>query len=271
MTARAYQALDHRFVLDAPDAVVAAFGDGLLIPPGVEEATSELIRVTATDDGWVLSTGTDPDMPGSPGRVLAATLEYVNRRAAMSLDGWLPLHAAAVRLDDGRCIALAGRSGSGKSTLGAAALLAGWGLLAEEIAAVDSSTLAVRPYHRPIGLRRGGAAALGISYPDDPMFADVYPWSIPPEARAFDGQLMGIALVHRGDGHSSVEPVEPARGLAELVEHTVIPDDSRVVEGFRALERVVRAVPVVRLDYDTPADGVGLLDDLAALIRLARD
>ena len=46
--------------------------------------------------------------------------------------------------------------------------------------------------------------------------------------------------------------------------YTVVPDDERVAAVFGLLDSLVRRVPIVRLAYDTPADGVALLDELAA-------
>jgi hypothetical protein len=77
------------------------------------------------------------------------------------------------------------------------------------------------------------------------------------------GTLLGVALVHRNSGDVAITEVGQARALAELVEHTVVPHDDRVVDVFRLLDSLVRRVPIVRLDYDTPADGVALLDELA--------
>ena len=76
--------------------------------------------------------------------------------------------------------------------------------------------------------------------------------------------LLGVALVHRNESEVAITEVREARGLAELVEHTVVPDDDRVADVFRLLDSLVRRIPIVRLAYDTPADGVALLDELAA-------
>jgi hypothetical protein len=220
----------------------------------------------APEGRWTFTAEHSEPSPMALGSLVARVLEYVNQRAAASLTAEVPLHAAGVRADGGGVIALAGTSGAGKSTLGAAAMLAGWGFLAEEIGAVDPVSLAVRPYHRPIGLRRGGAGALGIDYPDfdDGRYSDVYPWPVPADRRAHDGTLLGIALVHRNDTDVAITEIGQARALAELVEHTVVPDDERVAAVFGLLDSLVRRVPIVRLAYDTPADGVTLLDELAA-------
>jgi hypothetical protein len=267
-----FLALDHPFTLSAPEPLRSVFAHALE-PLSVDSGTSvpprECGHITvaeATDGRWTFTSERAEPSPMALGSLVARVLEYVNQRAAASLTFEVPLHAAGVRTAGGGVIALAGSSGAGKSTLGAAAMLAGWGFLAEEIAAVDPVSLAVRPYHRPIGLRRGGAGALGIEYPefDDGRYSDVYPWPVPTDRRAHDGTLLGIALVHRNDTDVAITEVGQARALAELVEHTVVPDDERVAAVFGLLDSLVRRVPIVRLAYDTPADGVGLLDELAS-------
>jgi hypothetical protein len=266
-----FRALDHAFTLSAPEPVqsllVSAL-DPLRWDPlaGPTSGSEERILVAAAPhDRWTFTADLAQPSPMVLGSLVARVLEYVNQRAAASLTAEVPLHAAGVRTGEGGVIALAGTSGAGKSTLGAAAMLAGWGFLAEEIAAVDPVSLAVRPYHRPIGLRRGGAGALGIEYPDvaDGRYSDVYPWPVPFDRRVTDGTLLGVALVQRNEGDVAITEVGQARSLAELVEHTVVPHDERVAEVFRLLDSLVRTVPVVRLTYDTPADGVALLDELA--------
>ena len=155
-----FRALDHLFALSAPEPVRSLLADALeplRVESGPEVATPcEDIVVAETADGsWAFTAERAEPSPMALGSLVARLLEYVNQRAAASLTAEVPLHAAGVRTDGGGVIALAGSSGAGKSTLGAAAMLAGWGFLAEEIAAVDPVSLAVRPYHRPVGLRRG--------------------------------------------------------------------------------------------------------------------
>jgi hypothetical protein len=266
-----FLALDHSFTLSAPEPLRSVFTDALeplRLEPGAVLPAGERGHITvaeAPEGRWTFAAERAEPSPMAIGSLVARVLEYVNQRAAASLTAEVPVHAAGVRTAGGGVIALAGTSGAGKSTLGAAAMLAGWGFLAEEIAAVDPFSLAVRPYHRPIGLRRGGAGALGIAYPDfdDDRYSDVYPWPVPADRRAHDGTLLGIALVHRNETDVAITEIGQARALAELVEHTVVPDDERVAAVFGLLDSLVRRVPIVRLAYDTPADGVALLDELA--------
>jgi hypothetical protein len=195
---------------------------------------------------------------------LQAELDALNLEAARRAVGCVPLHAASIDTSVG-VIALAGQSGAGKSTLAAAAVLAGYGYVADEISAVSPDDLVVRPFHRPIGLRREGAEAIGIPYPESPdgRFDPVYPWDISGHGTfSQGGVLVGIALVYRvGDGPPSLIDVELAQALAALSQHTVIPDGELAV-GFAALDKVVRAVPVVRITYTTVDESLTLLEQL---------
>ena len=195
------------------------------------------------------------------GEELRQQLEAANLEAARAAVGHVPLHAASVE-QVGAVVALAGRSRAGKSTLAAAAVLAGYGYLADEITAVSPLDLSVRPFHRPIGLRRGGAAAIGVDYPDskDGRYDQVYPWDVDEQlVRSQGGTLVGIVLVEWGGDHEPLlSDVAPAQGLVELSQHTVIPDE-QLAPAFGALDSIVRRVPIVRMQYGTTADGLALL------------
>jgi hypothetical protein len=196
-----------------------------------------------------------------------ATVEQDNLAAALAAanDGLVPLHAAGIERH-GLVIALAGPSGAGKSTLAAAAVLAGCGYVADEVTAVRPSDLAVRPFHRPIGLRRGGAEALGIELPPGfrgsgptPYLWDVTSWG----RMSAGGRLAGILIVTRANGEPALIELAPAAALAEISQHTVIPDD-RLRPAFAGLDQIVRVVPVVRARFATPTEGVALIDTLLA-------
>ena len=192
---------------------------------------------------------------------LQRELEAANLEAARAAVGCVPLHAASIDTPAG-VIALAGQSHAGKSTLVAAAVLAGYGYVADEITAVSPSDLSVRPFHRPIGLRRGGASAVGVDYPDTPdgRYDIVYPWDVDEGLpRSPGGTLTGIVLVGWGrDAEVALTDVDKARALVELSQHTVIPDD-QLAPAFGGLERLVRAVPIARMTYRTTAESLDLL------------
>ena len=195
------------------------------------------------------------------GEELRQQLEAANLEAARAAVGHVPLHAASVEMV-GAVVAFAGRSRAGKSTLAAAAVLAGYGYVADEITAVSPVDLKVRPFHRPIGLRRGGAAAIGVDYPDsdDGRYDQVYPWDVGEEfTRSQGGTLVGIVLVEWGDDHEpGLVDVSPAKGLVELSQHTVIPD-GQLAPAFGGLDSIVRRVPIARMQYRTTVEALGLL------------
>jgi hypothetical protein len=195
------------------------------------------------------------------GAELRRQLEEANLAAARAAAGHVPLHAASIE-QAGAVVAFAGRSRAGKSTLAAAAVLAGYGYVADEITAVSPSDLTVRPFHRPIGLRRGGAAAIGVEYPDsdDGRYDQVYPWDVDDQlTRSSGGVLVGIVLVEWGDhDEPRLADVAPARALVELSQHTVIPDE-QLVPAFDGLDSIVRRVPIARMQYRTTAEGLDLL------------
>jgi hypothetical protein len=141
-------------------------------------------------------------------------------------------------------------------------VLAGYGYVADEITAVSPDRPHVRPFHRPIGLRRGGAAAIGVDYPDtdDGRYDQVYPWDVDDQlTRSSGGVLVGIVLVEWGDhDEPRLADVAPARALVELSQHTVIPDE-QLAPAFDGLDSIVRRVPIARMQYSTTAQGLELL------------
>ena len=195
---------------------------------------------------------------------LREELDAANQAAIDAAPGCVPLHAAAIETTVG-VIAIAGQSGAGKSTLCAAAVLAGYPYVADEIAAVSPDDLHVHSFHRPIGLRRGGAAAIGVDYPDaaDGRYDLVYPWPVGGPLSA-GGTLAGIVLVDRSDSSPpGITLVEGPAALLEMSQHTVIADES-LGAGFVSLDRIVRAVPIVRFTYSTAGEAIDLL---AALVE----
>ena len=266
MSAACFRALDYEFVVEAPRPladVLATALEPLSVPHDELEGAPEPIVVREDgDERWITTTGGIDSRPASRGRTLALLLEFINRSAAQSLRAELPLHAAAVQHPDGGVVALVGASGAGKSTLGAAAVASGWRLVAEEIAAVDPTDWRVRPFHRRIGLRQGGAAALGVDYPSDGWYDEVYPRPVPFGQRSFGDVVIGAAIVRR-DAHDRVDELSPALALVGLVEHTVVPEGDRIAPVFRVLDELVRRIPVVRLAFSGLDEGVAALDRLA--------
>lgn len=100
---------------------------------------------------------------GSPTHISEAMVNLVadlNISAVASRPDMLVLHAGAVSL--GGCgILLPGPSGAGKSTLTAALVSAGFGYLSDEVAAIDTVSLEIEPYPKPLTLSGEALAMLG--------------------------------------------------------------------------------------------------------------
>lgn len=257
-----FRALEHNFEIAAPTDIAELFAEclGDLIVEGPVESS---LRIRRRGTKWALETEQGQRHWGSLGHTVAHVLERMNSAAAHSTEG-IALHAASV-LTPGGVVGFVGHSGAGKSTLAAACVRAGLGYVADEVTAVSPWELVADPYHRPIGLRRDGARALGIEYPDSPdgRFALVYPWRVGGRGHlAASGPLLGLAFVsHSEEGSEPVE-LRPAHALARLVTH-VLGATGRERELFWIANDLVRRIPVVELIYSSPEHGVQMVTELA--------
>lgn len=196
----------------------------------------------------------------SPSTALYAALGALDEHAgsAARRRDAIGLHGAGVRID-GHGVTLVGHSGSGKSTLAAAFVRRGHGYVSDELAAVDlSGTLLAYP--RPVGLRRGGAAAVACTIPPGP-FDEIYPWC--PDRSASDTPLRVIALVDREPGGDDSRLLSPAEALARLSNHTLGTEgDERWA--FRRLDALVRSTPVVAVSTPDLDAGVRRIEGAVA-------
>jgi hypothetical protein len=204
--------------------------------------------------------GSDAPRPAPQG----ATDRDALAAAAAVAAGRIPFHGAAVARGE-HVMVLTGQSGSGKSTLAAAAALAGWGYVADEVAPVDPSTRLVSAYHRPIGLRRQAAQALGLPFPANRTVpGDAVDWSVPAELHSAGGTLHTLVVAwwdHDDDAVDTVTVLDPAQAMVELLQHLVA-EDAHLTACFSGIEHLVHRVPVARLVYTSPAAGVAALDAL---------
>ncbi len=268
----AFRALDFVFDIRGPIEIVALFDD-IFADLATDAAPAATIDVTpprrtwSGRDDWRVGCRPDPVRHGDLAAAVAFVIDETSHRAVRSATSGVAIHAAAVATPAG-VIALTGPSGSGKSTLAAAAARHGLGYVADEVTMVDRD-LGVRPFHRPIGLRADGAAALGLDVPaaSDGRFDDVYPYRPPSESLVDGGRLVGICLVEVGDSaDTGTVEVRPAEALVELASGTLgnAADDDR--DWFRRLTAIVQAVPVARLRFADATTGLGLLSSFASSI-----
>lgn len=278
-----FRALDFVFDVRAPGEITVLadewFADLVVNPSSprtTPPTTRSTIDVRQRRGGWSVRDGEGVESPGDLGDAVAQVIQLVNQGALRSMTGGVCLHSAAVA-SDGGVVALVGVSGAGKSTLAAAAVRRGLGYVADEIVAITPEGT-VRPFHRPIGLRAGGAAAVGVAIPEvsDGRFDVVYPWRPPSSALDPGGPLVGVCLVRyvsTTDGDVGPEPVgwtsvRPAEALVELsagafAMHVDGSDGDRA--RFRQLTSLVSRVPVARLTYGADVSvGVDHLVDFLA-------
>ncbi len=194
----------------------------------------------------------------------ADALDAVTDAAAHhgATDGSVGLYGGAVNIE-GQALALVGGSGAGKSTLTAALVQAGHGYIADGVTAVATSGAAppvVSPFHGPIGLRLGGAAALGLEVPVGP-----FDQTFPLDARSVGRQsgptpLHAIAFVeYAAEAEPTIEPISPAFALHRLSNQT-LGTWGLESETFRRLEVAVKHVESVVIRYGSIADGVALAE-----------
>ncbi len=241
-------------------------------------SNAKTLRMKRFRDGtWSVSWPDEQRYEGpDTGLALYDAFGALNEVAAQQAadQGRIGLHGGSIRID-GQGVAIVGHSGAGKSTLTAGLVQAGYGYIADELSAVElggddrcegatHSDVAARPmlhpYHRPIGMRVGGAAAIGVDIPDGP-FSHTFP--LPATTI---GTLVGpsplhlIAFVDRHhDMPSEISGVTPAQSLQRLANHT-LGTWGLEAEIFTKLDRLVRQVPSVVVRYGTVAEGVATIE-----------
>ncbi len=263
-----FRAFDFVFDVKAPSELVDLF-DHLLADLSVDSATPadgrpavESIDVTRRRSGWTTRCTPDPPRRGELGDVIADVIQVINQRGVRSSPDLVALHAAAIATDRG-IVALMGSSGAGKSTLAAGAVLTGMGYVADEVTVIGSDGTA-QPFHRPIGLRSGGALALGIDTPvhADGRFDRVYPWRPARASLADGGPLVAVCIVDHVDGCDGAwAPLRPAEALIEMAAGAFGGDPDNDRAWFHQLAALVGAIPAARLTFPDPDRGVKLLRD----------
>lgn len=180
--------------------------------------------------------------------------------AAQAASSVAVLHASCIDVG-GTAIAFAGLSGAGKSTLAAALATAGHGFISDEVTAVDGDGH-VAAYHRPVGLRSGGAAAIGIDIPAGP-YDYTYPIRMSDHAQLSPGSRLGaVVFLSREDVAADTHPVDEAVALFRLANMTLgATGRERVM--FRRLEHLVRTTPMFELRSQHVDDAISAVERLA--------
>jgi hypothetical protein len=273
-----FRALDFVFDIKGPHELVRLFDDVLadlsvdmssMSKSSAGLPTCATIDVRRRRDGWTTRCKPEPARHGELGDVVADVIQVINQRAARSTAEVVAIHAAVVATSRG-VVALMGGSGAGKSTLAAAAVRHGLGYVADEVAVIGADH-SVRAFHRPIGIRSGGAAAVGIEIPlhADGRFDRVYPWRPDRAALAGGGPLIGVCVVEHIDGSDGGwVAIRPAEALIEMAGGAFGGGGGENDRAwFRQLADLVRVVPVARLTFPDPVVGVEQLTDFVGVER----
>jgi hypothetical protein len=162
----------------------------------------------------------------------------------------IPIHAAAL-VRDHKALVLCGPSHAGKSTLAAWLTHRGWGFLTDEVGLLDISqpaTTIVRPFWRPVGVRRGGPIDAIVAPPGNEAER-----LVPASQLGSLGEpapLVALVCPRYIDGaDGELTPLSPAEALATIAEQlpSLIRDGATV---FHALADIVTRVPSYALSVD---------------------
>ncbi len=201
-------------------------------------------------DGGQVSLETLASTPG-----LAADLALGRQARAMALvqRGLGVLHASAVGVGD-TAVAFLGAPGAGKSTAAAALCSRGYGLLADDLVAIDPTRLEiVEPLREPLRLHDDVLAALEIdAAPLRRVDGDKreLPADGPPAPARF--RAVRIYVLADGDELEQVriEALDPTAALFELTRHSPARALARLggsAAKLSALAAIARHIPVRRL------------------------
>ncbi len=217
----------------------------------------------------------------SEGFVVSHVLMEINRRVTEKVwsNGSIALHASVVAEPNG-AVVLAGASHSGKTTLASALALSGNGeftFLADEVCALEPIGLTVAPYGKPVALRPTGADLLapqierlwraGTRFERDERFVpprELGGRAIAPSrvsAIVFPNYLASLDVEFETRPVLESKAVGPVDALSRLMRLTL---GTRPLDAdtFRALERLVRSVPIFDLDYGNAVEAAHHITDL---------
>lgn len=269
-----FDAAGHAFAITTEDTDLAAALEGELVdlrtadPDGGDD-TTELL-VTRTGPAW-MSHPWGVWRDGEPCET-AVTADYIRpyvlwEVTRLVLEGcgpFIPVHAAAVARD-GQAIVLAGVSHAGKSTLSAWLTAHGWSFLTDEVALLDrrdDGSWWVRPFHRPIGVRRPSPL---LPLLDARTATEATELMVPASTfgpLAGPTPLAAIVFPDRDDDvPRELRAAHPATAVRELAGHLPrLGVDGRA--GFRAIVDLVGTVPAHTLGVDDLDRAAATLTDL---------
>jgi len=188
--------------------------------------------------------------------LLAAEMA-MNLQMALGQRRYLLLHASAVERD-GRVLLMTGESGSGKSTLAALLSQAGWRLMGDEFALIDTGTGLAHAFPRLVSLKNAAIPVVEAAMPQarfGPLLEGTPKGAIrhlvPDAAAVAAMDLPGrpaLLLFPRYGFAPDIRDVAPGEVFMRLTQASTnyVAMGER---GFDALTRLVRAIPAQAIDY----------------------
>lgn len=215
-----YAALDHGFVVEAPDDVAAGVErllTSLRVPSHSSPTTYRLEPVARAGD-YVVWRDTEP-----LGTVADATtavellLWAIDEAAVQASDRLLLLHAGAAERDQ-QVVLVPGASGAGKSTLVSALVDRGWRYLTDEVVAIDPDSGLLAPYPRAAKVEWPAAVLLGLAETGAGNPPDAC--RVPFPAGSGAAVAMVVAPSVEPDAVVALEPIRPAEAIATMAAST---------------------------------------------------
>jgi hypothetical protein len=202
--------------------------------------------------------------------VVPYVLWELNRAVSEHRSGRVAVHAGAVELG-GRGIVLCGASHNGKSTLTAWLTAHGWGFLTDELVTLQEPGHAedwLAPYHRPVGLRRGGPIEPFMDATRaewEPFAADewVVPASLLGHGRLVERATFDAFVLpkYTPGAPTALLPIGPDEALLGICDQAPgLSLHGRVA--FQRLAEWVRRVPSYRLIVDNLPEATRLLTEV---------
>lgn len=184
--------------------------------------------------------------------------------------GGLVFHAAAVSVR-GRCLLLPGKTGVGKTTLAAWLVKRGFGYLTDELVYVPFGSTEVRPFVRPLNIKKGARQSLGTQILDYEALTSqiltatdvtLVPSSLLSDASTFAGIRLGRIVFpqYQAATEFTFEPLSRAETGLGLM-GCLINARNLLDHGFTEVTRLARDIPAFHLRYGDFAQ----LEDWASL------
>jgi hypothetical protein len=222
------------------------------------------VRVQEEDGRAMLTLPDHPALPFDDPWQLVEVLRYsIVEQAVERAEALIAFHAAALT-KGGAGILCAGPSGAGKTTLAIALAHAGWALAGDDIAPIDAETGLVRPFPKPLSIRRPelwpGPSPWAGRWPPPrggPMLVPADHFARQREPFR-PGNLLFIE--YAPDEAPEDAPIPPGRAAATSIEY-VRPGGPAAVT---TLARLCRAAPAARLRYRNSDEAVEMIEELMA-------